>query len=307
MIRVLVLGAGGMLGHMIREVLQRDENLEVSGTYFNNPSDQWYFNAETGAPGLGRICPAENSFHYIINCIGITKDKIKEEDSRSVRKAIAVNAVWPYELADFARARDIRVIHISTDGVFADTGGEIEETGPFNCDDIYGQTKSLGEVKANPFVVNIRCSLFGPSPLEAGGLLEWFLRQPENMEIKGFNNYRWKGVSTLQFAQLCRKIIQQEMFDHLRQESGVFHFVPNQTVTKYELLNIFKAMFDRKINIIPAEDRPAVNRTLATRYAGLKNLFASEIPMPDVVRELRDFMGSEAYQNTIKRMAKEKK
>ncbi len=307
MIKVLVLGASGMLGHMVMEVLQRDKKLEVSGTCFNDPRDPWYFNAETGAKGLERICLAENPFHYIINCIGTTKDKIREEDSRSVLRAIAVNAAWPHELADFVRARDIRIMHISTDGVFANLGGEIEETRPFNCADIYGQTKSLGEIKTNPRFLNIRCSIFGPSPLEGGGLLEWFLQQPENTEIKGFNNHRWKGVSTLQFAQLCRKIIREELFDRLRQESGIFHFVPNQTVSKYELLNIFKAVFDKQIDIIPAEDRQAVNRTLATRYDSLKSLFASEIPMPDVVRELRDFMGSEAYQNKIKRMARVKK
>src|SRR5213076_2163354 len=104
-----------------------------------------------------------------------------------------------------------RVLHISTDGVFAGAAGACAEDAPHDCPDVYGKTKSLGEVTARE-VLTLRCSIVGPDPSARRGLLEWFLGLPDGMEVTGYTDSLWNGVTSLQLANLCQRIIQQDAF-----------------------------------------------------------------------------------------------
>ncbi len=215
-----------MLGHMVERVFAESGNIEVQGTHIADQTDPFYFDVMKGVEGLAKICDFSGVYDFFINCIGMVTGKIDEKNPSAVRKTIMLNALFPHELAGFARERGIKVIHISTDGVFSGTADGYYEDGTHDCPDFYGISKSLGEVNSGNFI-NLRTSIIGPSPFEKRGLLEWFLQQPDGGTVKGFTNHVWHGVSTYQFGMLCLKIIEGNHFDHVRKESPVFHFAPN--------------------------------------------------------------------------------
>src|SRR5690606_28157526 len=121
-------------------------------------------------------------------------------------------------------------------------------------------------------------------------LLEWFLSQKDGADLTGFTHHKWNGVTTLQFAKLCEAIIEQEAFEHIRQAHHVHHFIPNNSVTKYELLTIFKEVFDKKVTIQKKHDpNTTVDRTLSTRFDLLQK-YSKPSTIKQALLELQIYM-----------------
>ena len=269
-----------MLGSMVMRVMRDTSGLEVSGTQAEDSSAPDFFDAMGAVEALDAFV---SSGTMIINCIGITANHIHTDDPASMRRAIRVNSEFPQELARYASARDARVIHMSTDGVFAGNGGPYTEDSPHDCTDVYGKTKSLGEAVSER-VLNIRTSIIGPSPHLKAGIWEWFMNQPDGATIFGYTNQRWTGVTTLQFAELCRELILHNAFDTLRGSTSAMHFVPNEAVTKFELLNIFKQTSGKSVIITPQEAPQTLTRTLKATNTAWQQLFSYDLPMHEAVR-----------------------
>jgi len=284
-IRVLVLGSTGMLGHIVARVLSRSQNITVDGTQ-RHGSALLSLDAASGAPALRALWRRPQAYEFVVNCIGLTRAAISEHDPRTVEAAIRVNAVFPYELAAVAAEFGARVLHVSTDGVFSEGAGDCAEDAPHDCVDVYGKTKSLGEVLA-PHVLTLRCSIIGPDLLGRRGLIEWFLALPEDQEVSGYTDSLWNGVTTLQLASLCERIIQQDAFGVLRAQSAVHHFYLKRPLSKYELLRLFADVFQRRVHVRPGltPGRP-VTRVLISQYQGLFKLLAAEPDLSDALREV---------------------
>lgn len=291
--RVLVLGRTGMLGHMVLRTLDAMQGMVVRGTHRDDKADPLYFDAMGPIARLEEICRKDGGYNYCINCIGITADTVRGDDPASVSTAERINAVFPHELADIAVRYAMRVIHISTDGVFAGLSQYYDENAPCDCTDIYGKTKKSGEVISSN-VLTIRCSIIGPSPSEKRGLFEWFRSQPDGSEVPGYTNHLWNGVTTYQFAELCGRIISGGYFDVLRHESPLFHFAPNQPVSKYDLLLLLKKVFVKNVAIIPVENKAGpVRRILVSRYEGLKHIYGGALPMEKAILQLQRVMNTQ--------------
>jgi len=95
-----------------------------------------------------------------------------------------------------------KVLQIATDCVYSGKTGNYDEAAKHDALDVYGKTKSLGEVNAR-HVLNIRCSIIGPELKGRLSLLEWFLSQPTGARVNGYAHHQWNGITTLQFAELC--------------------------------------------------------------------------------------------------------
>lgn len=295
--KVLVLGATGMLGHMVHRVLAESATIDVQGTHIFDKHDPFYFDVMSGLRDLEVICDRSPYYDYFINCIGILPGKIDDRDPTTIRKAIKINSFFPHELSAFAKERGVRVIHISTDGVFSGKAESYHEDDTHDCPDFYGITKSLGEVSDKHFL-NLRCSIIGPSPFLGEGLLEWFLKQPAGSVVSGYTNHIWHGISTYQFGRLCLKIIECDYFEELRSESAVFHFAPNEPITKFDLLCCFREIFEKHVNIEAiASDDKKYKRVLQTKYRGLKNIYPYRIPITRMVSELAFYMNKNSGDN----------
>ena len=282
---IVILGATGMLGGTVHEALKRSGGCTVTGTARRPVRDLVHFDVREGFA----TCPIDfGAVDYVINCIGITKPYCHDDNLSEVQNAISINALFPHALAQLAAEKDFRVIQIATDCVFSGRTGGYAEDATHDPADMYGKTKSMGEVMASPRLLNIRCSIIGPEAYHSAFLLEWFLKQPEGAQVRGFEHHRWNGVTTLQFAQLCDAIITQGQFDVLAGESPVHHFVPNETVSKYELLSLFNEVYGKRVTVQPYRDGDAVDRTLTTRHHTLARIVPTT-SLRTALQELRGF------------------
>ncbi len=288
--RVLVLGITGMLGSMMFRYLNKQGFL-VAGTVRNKKfipkkSTTPIFDFDAEKAVLDERVFKKWKPTYVINCIGIIKPYCKDDDPLGVLRAIRVNALFPHLLAQLGERYGFRTIQIATDCVYSGTKGGYVETDLHDALDVYGKTKSLGEVHRGKFL-NIRTSIIGPEEKGKLSLLEWFLSQPKGSSIKGFAHHRWNGVTVLQFAELVAGIINRgaQHFDTLVATSFVHHFVPNKPVDKYELMHIFNEVFKRDL-VIDRVDTigPPVDRTLHTRFALVQG--GVELPMKEAIEAL---------------------
>lgn len=282
MTKILVLGKNGMLGSMVFGYLAKDVSLNITGTERNE------FDAEKFLKNPFKFSKFKN-FDYVINCIGIIKPYCKDNDPEGVIKAIRVNALFPHELAKFYNKSATKIIQIATDCVFSGRTGNYNEDSIHDPTDVYGMTKSLGEVFIGNFL-NIRCSIIGPEKEKKVNLLEWFLSLKKEGKIKGFANHKWNGVTTLQFSQLVLKIIKKNKFHELRRMNHTHHFTPNNSVTKFELLQLFAKIFNKKIIILSTDkSAPSVNRTLSTKYDLLFSLIKKS-SLEFELKELKNYL-----------------
>jgi dTDP-4-dehydrorhamnose reductase len=292
--KVLILGGNGMLGQMVFQFLSRSKEIIAEQTSREQENTPFHFDVKDGINKLRHILERNKPFDYLINCIGILNNEIDVQVSLSIRRAIHINALFPHDLAALSQEFGVRVIHISTDGVFVRNAGVCFEDNSLTCGDVYGKTKSLGEVVA-PGFLNLRCSIIGPNVSKEQGLLEWFLRQPRGAEVKGYTNQMWNGVTTLQFAKLCEQLISLDLFDTVWEESSVHHFCPNREVSKYELLQMFRDICrpDMKVEQSKSLDMP-VSRILDTQYKSLKKIFGDGYSMRQTIKEMATEMREEA-------------
>jgi dTDP-4-dehydrorhamnose reductase len=263
MTKVLILGATGMLGTAVLkefEDFKGDVTVTSRGKKVENlPSSisQLNFDAAKDDPatafvGLGQV-------DYVVNCIGIIKPYISDSDDRQRLNALQINSLFPQKLAEWASSTGAKVIQIATDCVFSGSKGSYLETDAHDALDVYGKSKSLGEVP-NPSMMHLRVSIIGPEAGRSTSLLEWVRNQPEGAEISGFTDHVWNGVTTTHFGKIARGIIESDLF-----KAGVFHVVPGNRLTKDKLVQKIASVFGRDdIKIQPKASGNTVDRTLET-------------------------------------------
>jgi dTDP-4-dehydrorhamnose reductase len=275
--KILILGATGMLGFQVLKTLQELKNFKIYATFKNNKKISVLKNLieindnvsfiKFNIGLLNKIKLSE--FNYIINCIGIIKPYINEKNQSSILEAIKVNSLFPHQL--ITSSKKVKIFQIATDCVFDGKKGNYIETDTHNPIDVYGKTKSLGELKCSNFF-NIRCSIIGPEIDSHKSLLDWFRFLPLNSKIKGFKNHYWNGVTTCAFAKVLSGIIKSNL-----KIPQTIHLIPKNSLNKFNLLKIFKKNFLRSdISISAVNFQDKINRTLNTTYTEInKKLWKS--------------------------------
>jgi dTDP-4-dehydrorhamnose reductase len=293
MARVLVLGSTGMLGSVVLATLQ-DAGLDAVGAQRQLQPGAYVFDASQPET-MAWLKQPELRVDTIINCVGM--GRLGNGSSHAVAEALTVNAVFPRVLQEAAADVGARVIHMSSDGVFAGRSEPYYENTPTDACDAYGLSKQQGEIEA-PNFLSVRCSIIGPGispdPDRRDHLLGWFLSHERNATVTGFTDRIWDGVTTLQFARLCREIIEKDRFAAIREKTPALHFSPNQPVTKYELLCLFDRVFASGIRVVPGKSECPVTRILESHYRDLLNCCNVRQPLEGAICELRDFMNSRA-------------
>jgi len=280
-----VLGRDGLLGHALFASLSAAPGFEVWGTRRRGRAGGIGLEAEEGKDALRRAVAAAGPPAFVVNAIGLRADRIDEDDPASVRSAVRVNAQFPNDLALVAEEMSLRVIHVSTDAVFAPNAGRCLEDTPVSAADVYGETKGRGEA-ASPQVLNLRCSFVGPDPEGGRGLFEWFRRQPKGSRVTGFVDQRWNGVTTAQLADLTRLLALPATFDAVRAEGPVHHFCPNRSLSKHELLLLFKEALRSDVEVVAGTSRAPSNRELGTRLRSLPALMGRDLEMESALRRM---------------------
>ena len=126
--KVLVLGATGMLGHKLMQVLST--RFQVIGTTRGEVSSYARHPVLGGMPLMGKVHAekfdsvvrafAETKPHVVVNGIGIIKQLSAAKDPIP---SLTINALFPHQLAQLCQGANARLIHISTDCVFSGRKG----------------------------------------------------------------------------------------------------------------------------------------------------------------------------------------
>ncbi|GAB5377026.1 MAG: SDR family oxidoreductase [Acuticoccus sp.] len=264
---VLVLGAGGMLGlALCRELAAR------------LPGGARWRRACGGArprialpPGLD-VAPHVDALqidsinaalerfrpHTVINAIGFVKNRGGRDE---IDLMLAVNGLFPHQLAERCRAFGARLIHFSSDCVFSGTRGAYRETDPPDAQDVYGHSKALGEVTSR-HALTLRTSMIGLPGFGGRGLLGWFLDRSD--PVKGFTNAVFSGPTAPELARLVAHIITAR-----GPYGGLLH-VAAAPIDKFTLLSMLGTAFARDTEIVPDGalriDRSLRADRLAARY-----------------------------------------
>jgi len=249
--KVLVLGAAGMLGHKL--ILGLSPLFEIVGTvraplskYADHPvlnnmhllGDVQVENFDSVQHAITNTRPA-----LVINCIGIVKQATAAHDPLI---SISVNALFPHRLAPLCRDAGIRLIHISTDCVFSGSKGNYIESDVADAEDLYGRTKLLGELDYDGSLT-LRTSMIGRELETTHGLIEWFLSQ-QGKSIKGFRRAFFSGFTTKVLAEIIVKII----LNHQNLQ-GIYH-IASEPISKFDLLSLVKKAYALNVQIEPDDD-----------------------------------------------------
>lgn len=248
--KILVLGASGMLGNAMIRVLSEKADWQVYGTV-RSGSSKLFFKKDIADRLLDGVDVERHDSmmqafiqvrpDVVINCVGLIKQLADADDPL---QAIPVNALLPHRLARLCELSGARLVHMSTDCVFAGDKGGYRESDPSDAKDLYGRSKFLGEV-AYPHAVTLRTSIIGHELQSAHGLINWFLSQQGR--CKGYTKAIFSGLPTVVLAQVVRDVLIPRVG-----LSGVYH-VAAQPISKYDLLKMVAEVYGKKIDIMPDE------------------------------------------------------
>jgi dTDP-4-dehydrorhamnose reductase len=297
--RIIIFGATGMLGHQVTKVFSQDNNYEIIATYRKKKDLKNIYQDKKNVTFVKYDALKNKNFlnitnkkvHHIINCIGIIKPYINEVDVHSIKKAIFVNGFFPHELFHHfsKKNKNMRFFQIATDCVFNGSKGKYSEKDSHNADDIYGKTKSLGEVNKEKFF-NIRCSIIGKELKSYKSLLEWFLNLKQKSKLTGFANHKWNGLTTKAYSEFLKTII-----DNNIEIPRLIHVLPSDTVSKYELIFLLKKIFNKKDISLSKINHPlTIDRTLATnnlklvKYIWSKSIYKKTPSIKDMLIEIKN-------------------
>jgi dTDP-4-dehydrorhamnose reductase len=261
MTRILVLGAGGMLGHTLFRHLAINTTYEVHGTVRGVATMPDSHTATLHGVGTlhghvdvldrGTLLATLDAIRpdVILNCVGLIKQR---ESSLNVEEAIAINALLPHQLAGWCNAHGSRLIHFSTDCVFAGDRGDYREADHADADDLYGRSKYLGEVNYGRHLT-IRTSLIGHELTNHLSLVDWFLGA--KAPVSGYAQVVFSGLPTIEIAH----IIQNYILPH-DDLCGLYH-LSAAPIDKDRLLRLIASAYGRRTQVLRSE-HPRLDRSL---------------------------------------------
>ena len=245
-IKVLILGASGMLGNTVLRMLSQKDYYTVTGTI---RSEQYIDILPKKVRDLV-VCgiDADNQDSLmrlfekvrpdvVINCTGLVKQLA---DVNNPLVALPINSLFPHRLAHICALSGARLVHMSTDCVFTGKKGMYTEDDLPDATDLYGVSKRLGEVNYSN-AVTLRTSIIGHELNGSRSLIDWFLSQ--KVAIKGYRQAIFSGLPTIEIA----RIICEFVIPHT-QLKGVYH-VSSNPISKYDLLLLVAKIYEKKIDI----------------------------------------------------------
>jgi dTDP-4-dehydrorhamnose reductase len=263
--RILILGGNGMIGHkmyLLFSKTHKDTWVTLRKSLTSYSYSQIYnsekvvdnidlSNFQALLNELNRINP-----DVIINASGIT---IRRGVEASKSNSIILNSALPHFVNEWVISNNKRLIHFSTDCVFSGKKGDYFDNDLKDAYDLYGTTKSMGEVIDSKYTLTLRGSMIGRELENKTELFEWFLKQ-KNSAINGFTDVIYSGITSIKMAEIVLIIIKD--YPNL---SGIFN-VSSKPISKFNLLNLWNNTFN-------------VNSTIKvdSSYSSNKNLISDKL------------------------------
>lgn len=275
--KILVIGSAGMLGHVITVFLRN------SGYSVMDVSRNRKINSETALMNVVDIGALdrliEKEFDVIINCAAL----LVQASEQYKADAIRINAWFPHELEEKFKNTKTRIIHVSSSGVFSGENGPYLEESVQAPGSFYGRTKSLGEIN-NTKDLTVRVDVVGPNLFEDGlGLFNWLVKQ--SGEVLGYNQTFFNGITTLEFAKFLEYVIHNPI-------SGIYHLGASETISKGNFLNLVKDVFRLNEITIKEKNNSKSDHTLLSSRKDINYQPKNYLCM---LEELKEWMFENAY------------
>jgi dTDP-4-dehydrorhamnose reductase len=273
MVKILILGASGMLGSTLHQMFSNDAKFEVWGS-IRGIYECSFIESLSGINVLsscdllqqGKLVSVMNKVNpqVVINCVGLIK---QNPDSYDALQAAMINSLLPHQLAEVCEKMNVRLIHISTDCVFSGKKGMYTELDEPDAMDIYGRTKRRGELTNSRIALTLRTSMIGHELASHKSLLDWFLAQ--DGAVPGFSKAIFSGLTTVELAKVIKRIIL--FYPSL---SGLYH-LSSKPIDKYSLLKLIAKIYKKNIAIIEDQNL-VIDRSLNSKK--LKTLIDYQPP-----------------------------
>ena len=236
--KILILGADGMIGHKIAQSLSHFDlylnsrsNSNYLQEYFPNSTlSNFDFLNQNIEDLLEKTSP-----DYIINAVGITIRRGASDN----KETDFINSQLPKKIDFWCKENQKKQIHFSTDCVFSGEKGNYNDLDLPDAKDDYGKSKAEGEINSNSTLA-IRSSMIGREIYNKTELLEWVISN-KNKNIKGFDNAIYSGVTTLWMSNTVNEIIKN--YPDLY---GIYN-ISSPPISKYDLITKINIYF--KLNI----------------------------------------------------------
>lgn len=216
----------------------------------------------------------EDNYDAVINCIGL----LNQFAENNKAMAVFLNGYLPHYLVEITKDMKTKVIHMSTDCVFAGNDGPYYEDSLPNGVTFYDRSKAMGEIK-NEKDLTFRNSIIGPDIKEHGiGLFSWFMKQ--NGPISGFTGAIWTGVTTYTLAKAMEAALKENLI-------GLYNLVNNESINKFDLCSLFNKYFRGGEVVIELDDRLQLDKSLRRT----RNDFSFVVPSYEQqIKEMREWV-----------------
>ena len=285
---VLILGASGMLGHMLVRVFSPHHRvIGTTSSQYKAESplaklldrESWIGGIDVRSLNQVDELVREIQPDVVINCVGVIKQKM---ESSNITDAIIINSLFPHHLANLCQSQNSRLIHFSTDCVFEGTPGMKMVSDTPNATDLYGTTKSLGEVDYGNSIT-IRSSIVGAQIVGTESLFQWAISQ-KGKKIKGFTGALYSGLTTMTMSKVILEIV-----DNFPQLSGIQQ-IASEAITKHDLLRKLNAALGLNLDIC-ADNTIIYDRTLD----GSEFVEQTGVRIPTWDEMIIEFAGDQAF------------
>ena len=250
--KIIILGASGMLGFGIFKRLTSQTKFDVYGTvrdinkfasFFSEQERKKLilFDALNNDNELLRVFEKINP-DYVINCIGLIHQE--EKKHTSVTSYINLNSLFPHRVAKECENHQAKLVHFSTDCIFSGKQGNYSEADIPDAEDYYGRSKLLGEVNYADHIT-IRTSIIGHELITKKSLIDWFLSQDY---IIGYDRAVFSGMPI--------RYISDTLADYVignNKLRGIYH-LSAEPISKYALLKKVALIYQKEIKITKDND-----------------------------------------------------
>lgn len=216
----------------------------------------------------------DGNFDAVINCIGLLNQFAEENKAM----AVLLNSYLPHYLTEITKDIKTKVIHMSTDCVFAGNDGPYYEDSFPNGATFYDRSKAMGEINTDKDLT-FRNSIVGPDIKPLGiGLFNWFMKQEG--EVGGYTGAIWTGVTTYTLAKAMEQALKENL-------TGLYNLVNNESINKYDLLGLFNKYFRAGEVKVNPNDKLQLDKSLRRK----REDFSFVVPSYEQqVKEMREWV-----------------
>lgn len=257
--RILILGANGMLGSQICSVFS-NTNFQIYATTKNDNIFEYKnikliknINVRKTSKIIKLIKKVRPK--VVINCTGFIKQKQKSK--KQTNNMYFLNGAFPVFLDNLSVKYQFHHIHFSTDCVFDGKLGMYNENSVMNAEDDYGKSKIFAEQNIKNNTIVFRTSIIGHEiNKKKYGLLEWFLNS-SNI-VSGYSNVYFSGLTTNELSNILVEIIKKKKFFY-----GIYN-VSSKRISKFDLLILINKIYNKN-KIILKDKKKFLDRSLNSK------------------------------------------